>query len=56
MDKSIEDVAKRSLRRLLAYKKEKLESAVTVGEYWKIQCEVNNIVKQLNTNEDGDKN
>lgn len=33
-----------------------LESAVTVGEYWRIQCEINTIVELLNQQDNDDKN
>lgn len=56
MSKNISKVAKDSLMRLLATKREELESAVTVGEYWKAKCEIDNIINQLNNLEDGDKN
>ena len=39
-----------SLLKKIADKQEELKKAVTVGEYWAIQCEINTINQQLNTN------
>lgn len=43
-------LAANSLLKKIADKQEELKNAVTVGEYWAIQCEINTIYQQLNTN------
>ena len=55
MDKDVRQIARNSLKKLLATKKEQLESAVTVGEYWKIQCEIDSITNKLTSYNYGDK-
>lgn len=53
---NIAQVVRNNRMRLLATKREQLESAVTVGEYWRIQCEINTIVELLNQQDNDDKN
>lgn len=52
----IKRLPKASLLKMLNDKKSELEKAVTVGEYWSIECEINTINQQLKDYDYGTKN
>ena len=47
MATNLNNYHKRNLIRLVAWKKKELDNAVTVGQYWQIQCELNKLQEQL---------